>query len=247
MPQELPDAFLAYAGLSTPAVITDADYRIVYLNPRAEAYWATTPEAFSAEVVSAALSLEAPAGRYNWEWFHSVLYRALTIGDAYECLTTAPGGRPRGVSLSGTRFWHAEQWYFVLTVVPESEQGTPSATVAWALRDPLTGLFNRHQWQSEFAMRDSHPGSVVFFDLDGLKNLNDLAGHTRGDQALIVVAAALTEHAPADALAVRFAVGVPPGWPLWSRFAPPWRQGACPGATSSSPRATSSVYSSIAG
>lgn len=59
-----------------------------------------------------------------------------------------------------------------------------------ALRDPLTGLFNRRhlltQLDSEFRFVARHgtPLTVVILDLDHFKRLNDEHGHLVGDQAL---------------------------------------------------------------
>jgi diguanylate cyclase (GGDEF)-like protein len=61
---------------------------------------------------------------------------------------------------------------------------------ALTLRDPLTGLFNRRALdallQREVTQRQRHglPLSVVFFDLDRFKALNDRLGHAAGDAAL---------------------------------------------------------------
>ena len=57
--------------------------------------------------------------------------------------------------------------------------------------DPLTGILNRRSAillagnRLASAKRRQQPFSCVAFDLDGLKNLNDLHGHAAGDQALI--------------------------------------------------------------
>lgn len=58
--------------------------------------------------------------------------------------------------------------------------------------DPLTGLSNRrafeHDLEAELAraQRYSYPLSVLALDLDGLKRLNDVEGHSRGDELLKV-------------------------------------------------------------
>jgi len=63
--------------------------------------------------------------------------------------------------------------------------------------DPLTRLRNRRAFEArlreEFARSDRRaaPMSLLLVDLDGLKALNDAAGHRAGDEALIGVAAAL--------------------------------------------------------
>lgn len=66
-----------------------------------------------------------------------------------------------------------------------------------ALRDPLTGLFNRRafdrQWSEEVerARRYQYPLSLLVMDLRGFKTINDQLGHVAGDQALLGVARTL--------------------------------------------------------
>ena len=65
-----------------------------------------------------------------------------------------------------------------------------------ALHDPLTGAHNR-RFFDEALRREVHrhrrygrPVSVVLFDVDDLKAINDRGGHAAGDRALIDIAAA---------------------------------------------------------
>lgn len=66
-----------------------------------------------------------------------------------------------------------------------------------AMTDPLTGLYNRRYVEEELknllhrAERTGGPVSVVFFDLDHFKEVNQRQGHRGGDLALKAVAAAL--------------------------------------------------------
>lgn len=61
-------------------------------------------------------------------------------------------------------------------------------------RDTLTPLLNRRAFVRElsrartFAGRYGFPASLVYFDLDGFKALNDGQGHAAGDAALMAVA-----------------------------------------------------------
>lgn len=63
-----------------------------------------------------------------------------------------------------------------------------------AVHDPLTGLANRRLLEQVLvtrmngARRRDRPLSVAALDLDGLKTINDLAGHAAGDQLLIAAA-----------------------------------------------------------
>jgi diguanylate cyclase (GGDEF)-like protein len=64
-------------------------------------------------------------------------------------------------------------------------------------RDALTPLLNRRAFVRElgrvrtFAQRYGSPASLVYFDLDGFKAVNDRYGHAAGDAALNAVAARL--------------------------------------------------------
>jgi two-component system, cell cycle response regulator len=77
-----------------------------------------------------------------------------------------------------------------------------------AMRDPLTGLYNRRylaeRLRSEFsyAARNGVPLSVLLTDIDHFKRINDRAGHAMGDSVLRVVAETLRRLLrPEDVLA----------------------------------------------
>ncbi len=61
---------------------------------------------------------------------------------------------------------------------------------AAALSDPLTGLGNRRSFERDLsarqaqASRQEQPLAVMMLDLDGLKTVNDVQGHDRGDALL---------------------------------------------------------------
>ena len=64
------------------------------------------------------------------------------------------------------------------------------ALEAVALRDDLTGLYNRRGWfvlaehELERARRTRSARVLLFIDLDGLKQVNDALGHREGDAAI---------------------------------------------------------------
>jgi diguanylate cyclase (GGDEF)-like protein/PAS domain S-box-containing protein len=66
-----------------------------------------------------------------------------------------------------------------------------------SLVDDLTGLYNRRGFlalarhQSRSALRNKTTFLIAFFDLDGLKRINDTMGHQEGDAALVEAAAVL--------------------------------------------------------
>lgn len=69
-----------------------------------------------------------------------------------------------------------------------------------AVRDPLTGLFNRRYAEAyltriaDEAARTGQPFAVMMLDLDRFKTVNDTFGHTVGDEVLIETAQRLTEN-----------------------------------------------------
>lgn len=61
-----------------------------------------------------------------------------------------------------------------------------------ARSDSLTGLANRVAWQEALtAIQSEMRTSLVAFDVDGLKTVNDTAGHAAGDALLVAAADAL--------------------------------------------------------
>jgi diguanylate cyclase (GGDEF)-like protein/PAS domain S-box-containing protein len=77
-----------------------------------------------------------------------------------------------------------------------------------ARTDPLTGLLNRRAFIDEMGRRidrltrEAQPGTVLYVDLDGFKQLNDLRGHDVGDEALCLVADLLRDTVrPSDLVA----------------------------------------------
>ena len=73
-------------------------------------------------------------------------------------------------------------------------------TEGLADRDALTPLLNRRAFLRElgrvrtFAQRYGAPASLIYFDLDGLKAVNDRYGHPAGDTVIKAVAERLVAH-----------------------------------------------------
>ena len=76
--------------------------------------------------------------------------------------------------------------------------------------DPLTGLANRRYAMAEIdrailmARKHATPLSLVVFDLDHFKSINDTYGHVAGDRVLVKVARLAQLLAPEGDLAARF-------------------------------------------
>ena len=69
---------------------------------------------------------------------------------------------------------------------------------ARAERDTLTGLYNRRRFEEDIermfaqAQRDGRRLTLLYFDLDDFKDINDTYGHPSGDKVLKAIAQALT-------------------------------------------------------
>ena len=79
-----------------------------------------------------------------------------------------------------------------------------------AIRDPLTGLFNRRFMEESMnnelarARRGNSNLGVIMLDLDKFKQLNDTRGHEAGDAMLRAVARLILENTRAGDVACRF-------------------------------------------
>ena len=79
-----------------------------------------------------------------------------------------------------------------------------------AIRDGLTGLFNRRYLDETLARelaraaREYYPVSLVMIDVDHFKNFNDYFGHNAGDRMLQALAAHLRKHSRAGDIVCRY-------------------------------------------
>lgn len=138
-------------------------------------------------------------------WLAQVIARRVT--GAVQNLNTAARALVDGASFTLPRLQlkEAESVGQALQQASEILQRTRHA----ALHDPLTGLSNRarfldllHQQLENTSLRQQ-PFAVMMLDLDGLKRINDEAGHVTGDQALKATAQRIRATLPADGTAAR--------------------------------------------
>jgi diguanylate cyclase (GGDEF)-like protein/PAS domain S-box-containing protein len=94
------------------------------------------------------------------------------------------------LSLAPVRDVSGRVTYLVLQVEDLTDRKNLERVLAErAIRDPLTGLLNREGLEQQISglrrlAREGHDVVVVFADVDGLKALNDTAGHDAGDALL---------------------------------------------------------------
>jgi len=77
-----------------------------------------------------------------------------------------------------------------------------------ALRDAMTGLFNRRAFEEllsmEAARRSGGPLSLLMIDIDNFKSINDRFGHPAGDEVIAAVGKAIGEECRGSDLAARY-------------------------------------------
>lgn len=100
---------------------------------------------------------------------------------------------------AGDRFQVGEV-HFKFLRDPDIEHAYHRATSALMFRDGLTNAYNRRRFDEEFerecarAARYGRSLSLILFDLDGFKSLNDRFGHLFGDSVLRRVAGLVLEE-----------------------------------------------------
>jgi diguanylate cyclase (GGDEF)-like protein len=79
-----------------------------------------------------------------------------------------------------------------------------------AIRDPLTGLYNRRYMEESLeremrrAERRGTPLGVIMLDIDHFKHFNDTFGHAAGDTALREIGRLLQDHTRGEDIACRY-------------------------------------------
>ena len=110
----------------------------------------------------------------------------------------------RGDQLNGVLQFHAANFGALVVLWALSQlQKQYSQVERLSSLDSLTGLLNRRAFQTRL-LRVEGLYSVVMFDIDFFKRINDTHGHAFGDMVLREVAATLTNHAPPDSSLARW-------------------------------------------
>ncbi len=114
---------------------------------------------------------------------------------------TRLNGEPVGTTpkplKDGDRIQIGERTVLRVTLMDAAEAEAARKMYDSAVRDALTGAYNRGHFderlRAEFAYSRRHgaPLSLVLFDLDHFKALNDTHGHQAGDATLVAVAEAI--------------------------------------------------------
>ncbi|MBZ0092451.1 MAG: diguanylate cyclase [Sulfuricellaceae bacterium] len=114
-------------------------------------------------------------------------------------LRTQPNAEPKAFIVTFTQIPDTRKYIFSFTDITQLEQEKLNFAEQ-AIRDPLTGIFNREKFDTalmqeiERASRYHAPFSLVMFDIDRFKSINDNYGHHAGDNVLRGITALVTEN-----------------------------------------------------
>ncbi|HNO94023.1 MAG TPA: diguanylate cyclase [Anaerolineales bacterium] len=190
-------------------VITDFDGKITYVN---SAFTAIT--GYSAKEVLGKKTSILKSGYMSKEVYEN-LWQTILSGKTWE-------GELNNMKKGGELFWEntriapllnqdGEISNFVAIKVDITERKRAQDELErMAITDPLTGLFNRRYFfevaQKEFlkSIRYNRPLSVVLFDIDMFKSINDTYGHLAGDQILAQIGVLLTQKERETDLSARY-------------------------------------------
>jgi diguanylate cyclase (GGDEF)-like protein len=108
---------------------------------------------------------------------------------------SAPAATPSGPLAALSEALRAARMKTAEVIAPELGAERRAANRA-ATTDAMTGLGNQRAYEGAVKAAEADPKtSVIRFDLNGFKNVNDVHGHEAGDAALKSVASVIREHA----------------------------------------------------
>lgn len=174
------------AGVAIASVL---DGSILFANPRLSEMFQLAIEDLDGMQLD-----QLCADQAEWELIRNRFEREGQVVDAEVAFSRGDGGGFWGlISLKTIQYQNQAAvltWFHDVSELRESREKLKQM----ALSDPLTGLANRRLFKSEVgralarANRSGQGGSMLYFDLDGFKPVNDTYGHDVGDYVLCEVA-----------------------------------------------------------
>ena len=174
-------------------MVTDANHRILLVNPSFTAITGYAPE----EVRGRNPRFLA-SGRHEAE-FYAAMWRRIHADSLWqgEVWNKRKNGEiyPQWLTISRVSNAEGEATHFIAIFSDVSQRKADEQRIRWMAHfDLLTGLPNRALLSDRFAHdlslaeRNGEPLALMFLDLDHFKNINDTLGHGIGDELLIAVA-----------------------------------------------------------
>ncbi|GAA3533378.1 EAL domain-containing protein [Zobellella aerophila] len=179
-------------------LITDANNRILRVNRQFTDITGYTP----AEVMGSTPNMLS-SGRHTPEFYRHMWYCIQDTGNWQgEIYNKRKSGEvyPQWLSISSVNNKLGQVSHYVAAISDISQRKADEQQInRLAFYDVLTGLANRRLLEERLkqayvlSSRHRRPGALIFIDLDNFKDINDLWGHSAGDQILLQVAQRLNK------------------------------------------------------
>ncbi len=173
--------------------VLDRDGNFVYNNRTCDSFWGSKGGGLLGRKMEEVLDPEEA------EVFREAGARVMETGERkrIEVRIKCPGGEDKWVDVILTPVFagpgEVKGVTFTANDVTERKYNEEELKYI-SMHDSLTGLYNRAYFEEEMRRLDTdrhYPISVVIVDVDGLKLINDVMGHDRGDHLLKTVAGIL--------------------------------------------------------
>ncbi|HEX8978191.1 MAG TPA: EAL domain-containing protein [Parasulfuritortus sp.] len=188
----------AFEGSEEGFVITDAEQRILSVNPAFSKVMGYTQE----EVIGLTPAHFA-SGHHNSQFYEAMWQSIRTFGHwRGEIWNRRKNGEvfPEWLSVAAVNDENGHTTHYIGIFSDISERKSAEERIQYlSSHDPLTGLPNRMLFQDRlenaiaFAARNHGKAALLNIDLDNFKLLNDSLGHAAGDALLRIVANRLKE------------------------------------------------------
>ncbi len=191
-------------SISDAVITADNDFRINYMNPVAEAItgW-KAQNAIGRNLRMVFNPLHEITHEPISSWFDGGLPDAQMVGLNQHALIVTPAGKECIVEtgVAPLRNFQGDKTGLVLAFRDVTYARQLARDLAWAAsHDPLTGLFNRREFELRLAesLRDARNNqnrhAMLYMDLDQFKVVNDTSGHMAGDELLKHLGSKLLSH-----------------------------------------------------
>lgn len=184
-------------SINDGVITSDPEGRVIYLNPAAEAMTGWPVEVARGRSVEEVMRVKAPDGSELAQCpLRQILERKASYTSKVEVLLESRDGGTMHIEKSAAPILDADD--NLLGAVLVFHDSGPARAMAskmshLAQHDALTGLPNRRRLDSVGhsalvqAKREGHRLAVLYLDLDGFKQVNDVHGHAVGDELLVAV------------------------------------------------------------
>jgi diguanylate cyclase (GGDEF)-like protein len=119
-------------------------------------------------------------------------------------------GNPHSFEITVTLLEDNTQLYFIVFTDDTAMQNEKKLYEILASRDPLTKIYNRQKYndllakEHENIKRHEDKVSIIMFDIDHFKNINDTYGHNVGDNVLVLLVQLVKAHLRANDIFARW-------------------------------------------